>query len=91
MGRPKRPELNFALAQVAAIRFGLRGLGKNSAAHDAGIVSDLMDALKSDFEIRGKWNPQARTNVQHVRSAFGNIRGPGSRHCYGIIALKTLQ
>jgi integrase len=37
-------------------------------------VSDLMDALKSDFEIRGKWNPQIRTNVEHVRSAFGNVR-----------------
>jgi hypothetical protein len=33
-----------------------------------------MDALKIDFEIRGKWNPQIRTNVQHVRTAFGNIR-----------------
>jgi len=32
MGRPKRPELNFALAQVAAIRFGLRGQAKSSAA-----------------------------------------------------------
>jgi integrase len=37
-------------------------------------ISDLMDALKSDFEIRGKWNPQARTNVEHVRTAFGHIR-----------------
>lgn len=37
-------------------------------------VSELMDALQADFEIRGKWSPQARTNVQHVRSAFGNIR-----------------
>lgn len=37
-------------------------------------VADLMDALKADFEIRGKWNPQACTNVQHVRSALGNIR-----------------
>ena len=37
-------------------------------------VSNLLDALKADFEIRGKWNPQARTNVQHARSAFGNIR-----------------
>jgi integrase len=37
-------------------------------------VSDLMDGLKADFEIRGKWNPQIRTNLQHVRVAFGNIR-----------------
>lgn len=37
-------------------------------------VSDLMDALKSDFEIRGKWNPQLRTNLEHVRSAFGRVR-----------------
>jgi integrase len=37
-------------------------------------VSDLMDALQADFEIRGKWSPQARTNMQHVRSAFGSIR-----------------
>ena len=37
-------------------------------------VADLMDALKGDFEIRGKWNPQARTNVEHVRAAFGHIR-----------------
>ena len=37
-------------------------------------VADLMDALKADFEIRGKWNPQVRTNIEHVRSAFGHIR-----------------
>lgn len=37
-------------------------------------VSDLMDALKADFEIRGKWNPQVRTNVEHVRTTFGNMR-----------------
>jgi integrase len=37
-------------------------------------VADLMDALKTDFEIRGKWNPQVRTNLEHVRSAFGSIR-----------------
>ena len=37
-------------------------------------VDDLMDALKTDFEIRAKWNPQVRTNVEHVRSAFGNLR-----------------
>jgi integrase len=40
-------------------------------------VADLMDALKADFEIRGKWNPQVRTNVEHVRSAFGDIRATG--------------
>ncbi len=37
-------------------------------------IADLIDALKADFEIRGKWNPQVRTNVEHVRSGFGNIR-----------------
>jgi integrase len=37
-------------------------------------ITDLIDALKADFEIRGKWNPQVRTNVEHVRSGFGNIR-----------------
>lgn len=37
-------------------------------------VADLMEALKADFEIRGKWNPQVRTNVAHVRSTFGHIR-----------------
>lgn len=37
-------------------------------------IAALMDALKGDFEIRGKWNPQVRTNVGHVRSGFGNIR-----------------
>jgi len=42
-------------------------------------VSDLMDALKADFDIRGKWNPQARTNVEHVRSAFGETRATALR------------
>lgn len=37
-------------------------------------VSDLTDALRADFEIRGKWNPQVRTNIEHVRSTFGHIR-----------------
>jgi integrase len=37
-------------------------------------VADLTDALKADFEIRGKWNPQVRTNIEHVCSAFGHIR-----------------
>lgn len=37
-------------------------------------IDDLMDGLKADFEIRGKWNAQVRTNIEHVRSAFGMIR-----------------
>ena len=37
-------------------------------------VSDLIDALKTDLEIRGKWSPQAKTNVEHVRTAFGTMR-----------------
>lgn len=37
-------------------------------------VSDLMNGLRADFEIRGKWNPQVNTNLEHVRSAFGDIR-----------------
>ena len=37
-------------------------------------VADLMDMLKADLEIRGKWNPQVRSNLEHVRSGFGNIR-----------------
>jgi integrase len=37
-------------------------------------IDDLMDGLKADFEIRAKWNPQVRTNIEHVRSAFGTIR-----------------
>jgi integrase len=37
-------------------------------------VGELMGALKIDFEIRGKWNPQVRTNVEHVKTAFGSIR-----------------
>ena len=38
-------------------------------------VSDLADALRADFKIRGKWNPQVRTNIEHVRSTFGHLRG----------------
>src|SRR4051794_4963429 len=37
-------------------------------------IADLMDGLRADFEIRGKWNPQTKTNVEHARSAFGVIR-----------------
>jgi integrase len=37
-------------------------------------IDDLMDGLKADFEIRGKWNAQVRTNIEHVRSTFGMIR-----------------
>lgn len=37
-------------------------------------MADLTEALRADFEIRGKWNPQVRTNIEHVRSAFGHIR-----------------
>src|SRR5580658_2763887 len=29
-------------------------------------VSELMDALKSDLEIRSKWGPQTRTTSDHV-------------------------
>src|SRR4051794_8632695 len=42
--------------------------------HRKRTVGDLIEALKADFEIRGKWNPQVRTNVEHVRSAFGDFR-----------------
>jgi integrase len=37
-------------------------------------IADLMDGLRADFEIREKWNPQAKTNVEHARSAFGAVR-----------------
>jgi integrase len=37
-------------------------------------ISELLDALKADLEIRGKWSPQARTNVEHIRTAFGSMR-----------------
>jgi len=37
-------------------------------------IADLLDALKRDLEIRGKWSPQARTNIEHVRTAFGMVR-----------------
>jgi hypothetical protein len=32
-------------------------------------VSDLMDALKADLEIRSKWNPQTKTTSDHVTRA----------------------
>ena len=34
-------------------------------------INSLMDSLKKDYEIRGKWNPQVSTNFKHVREAFG--------------------
>jgi integrase len=37
-------------------------------------ISDLMDALKADLEIRNKWNPQAKTTSDHVTRAFGSMR-----------------
>jgi len=37
-------------------------------------ISDLLDALQADLEIRSKWGPQAKTNVEHVRRAFGPMR-----------------
>ncbi len=56
-------------------------------------VSDLMDALKADFEIRGKWNPQVRTNVGHVRTAFGDIRATAltAEHVDGYIQRRLIE
>jgi integrase len=84
-GREQR-ESSKAKDEAAAQKY-LRGKLKEVHAHEVDpskpflsqrgrkrTVSGLMDALQADFEIRGKWNPQARTNVEHVRSAFGNIR-----------------
>jgi integrase len=37
-------------------------------------VADLMDALKTDFEIRGKASPQNLSNICRVRADFGHYR-----------------
>lgn len=37
-------------------------------------INGLMEGLKKDYEIRGKWSPQVSTNVKHVRDAFGSTR-----------------
>jgi integrase len=42
-------------------------------------VSDLMDALQADLEIRAKWNPQAKTTSDHVTRAFGSMRATSLR------------
>jgi integrase len=42
-------------------------------------VSDLMQALKADLEIRSRWNPQARTTSDHVTRAFGSMRATSLR------------
>src|SRR5260370_24490613 len=35
-------------------------------------VSDLCDALESDFTLRGKCSPQNRSNLKRVRDDFGD-------------------
>jgi integrase len=37
-------------------------------------IAELMDALKTDFEIRGKNSRQNLSNIARVRADFGNIR-----------------
>ena len=37
-------------------------------------VGDLLDALRSDLEIRQKWSPQAKSTAERVRRAFATKR-----------------
>jgi integrase len=69
-----------------AARKYLRKRLKEAAAHElAGMpfitqrmrrstISELLDGLKADLEIREKWTPQASTVFERVRVAFGSRR-----------------
>ncbi|HEU5231409.1 MAG TPA: site-specific integrase [Terriglobales bacterium] len=37
-------------------------------------VGDLLDSLKSDYELRGKWNDRTESTVKKVRERFGAWR-----------------
>src|SRR5208283_2922202 len=37
-------------------------------------VSELLDALQADYELRGKDSPQFRSSLKYVRLAFGDWR-----------------
>jgi integrase len=37
------------------------------------IVSDLCDALESDFTLRGKWSAQNRSHLKRVKNDFGDL------------------
>jgi integrase len=37
-------------------------------------ISDLMDALKTNFELREKDSPQNLSNIRRVKKDFGNVR-----------------
>lgn len=43
-------------------------------------ISDLLDALQSDLEIRGIASPQAKSNLKSLHSDFGMIRATALRN-----------
>jgi len=43
-------------------------------AHQRLTVGDLLDGLKADYELRGKWNNPAQSHVKKVREGFGSWR-----------------
>ncbi len=40
-------------------------------------IADLMDALKTDFQLRGKDSLQNLSNIKRVKRDFGHIRTVG--------------
>jgi hypothetical protein len=43
-------------------------------AHQRLTVGDLLDALKADYELRGKWNDRVDSTAKKVRERFGSCR-----------------
>jgi hypothetical protein len=38
-------------------------------------VSELLDALQADYELRGKWNERMNSTFKKVRERFGSWKG----------------
>jgi len=71
---PKKAEkfLKHRLKQVGADQIGAQQF--ITPSHEKVRVSELLDALADDYQLRGKASAQFRSSLKYVREAFGHWR-----------------
>jgi integrase len=64
--------LRRRLDEVGADRMGAKRFV--APRHERMIVAELLDGLKADYQLRGKWGERAASTVKMVHQVFGHIR-----------------
>ena len=63
--------LDRRLMEIGADKIGCRKFV--APAQEKLLISDLLDALAADYELRGKFNAPVRSHLKHMYQAFGDM------------------